>query len=368
MMEYNLDNAVKYHYGQFPPKNIDSNLFISEIIRATELIARYDQMLKNMHNSEILLAPLRSQEALISSRIEGTISTMDEIMEYEADENSTTRADVIETILYQRTLNNTQEALSDGYEISISLIKLMHQQLLSFGRGASKSPGEFKKEQNYLGDKGKKEIKFIPISPEKLLDGLEQLLDFIKNSPLPTLIKTALMHLEFEALHPFKDGNGRIGRMMITLNLWKEQILTQPHFYISGYFETHKDEYINQMRQVSKQQSWNEWIKFFLNAVSEQALKNLELAEAIKQLYDDTKLEFSSLLASKWNVEILDFLFTFPVFRSSKFVSKTGIPNSTATQIIKRLEERGYLMLKEEAAGRRAALYSFEPLMRIVRV
>ncbi len=367
-MDYNIDNAVNYHYGQFPPNDIDTNIFIQELVEATDVIARYDQMLKNMHNSEILLAPLRNQEAIISSRIEGTISTMDEIMEYEADENSSTRADVIETILYQRALKNAQNGLSDGYEFSLSFIKQIHQQLLSFGRGANKSPGEFKKEQNYLADITKKEIQFIPISPEKLTDGLENLLQYIHNNTLPSLVKTALMHLEFEALHPFKDGNGRIGRMLITLNLWREQVLSQPHFYISGYFETHKDEYIYQMRSVSQNQTWNEWVKFFLRAVKSQAEKNLEIAEDIQNLYDNTKMEFSDLLSSKWNMEIVDFLFTYPVFRNNNFTSKTGIPNSTATQIIKKLHEQGYLLLKEEASGRRSAMYSFEPLMRIVRV
>src|SRR5690606_33604444 len=201
-------------------------------IKATDALARFDQMLKNLHNNEILLAPLRNQEAVISSRIEGTISTMDEIFQYEADDNGdniNVRTDVIETILYQRALKNAQKALEDGYNLSTSFIKLMHQQLLSLGRGAAKSPGQFKREQNYLADKIKRKIQFIPISPEKLDEGLDNLFDYLKNSKDPALVKTALMHIEFEALHPFQDGNGRIGRMLITLFLWKEGILSQPH-------------------------------------------------------------------------------------------------------------------------------------------
>ena len=244
----------------------------------------------------------------------------------------------------------------------------MHQQLLYLGRGANKSPGEFKKEQNYLADRPRKEIQFIPIRPENLEEGLEKLFNYLNTCDLPPLIKTAIMHLEFEALHPFKDGNGRIGRMLITLNLWREKILSQPHFYISGYFEDHKDEYIEQMRNVSKTKDWNEWIKFFLNAVESQAIRNLEIAESIKNLYETTKMEFSDILSSKWNMEILDFIFTYPVFRNNKFVSTTKIPNATAVLIIRKLVENGYLVLREEAAGRRAAMYSFEPLMRLMRV
>lgn len=371
-MEYSLENAVRYHYDKFPPKDIDLTSFIQELIGATEALARFDQMLKNLHNTEILLAPLRNQEAVISSRIEGTISTMDEILQYEADhdgiENTSARADVVETILYQRALKNAQSALEDGYPFSINFVKQMHQQLLFVGRGARKHPGEFKKEQNFLADKIKKEILFIPISPEKLIDGLELLFQYLEESDLPALIKTAIMHLEFEALHPFQDGNGRIGRMLITLNLWKEELLSQPHFYISGYFEEHKEEYIQYMRNVSVSNDWNEWIKFFLIAIENQAIRNLEIAENIKNLYEQTKAEFSELLASKWNLEILDYIFTNPIFRNNKFVRSTGIPNATAVPIIKKLVEAEYLVLREESSGRRAALYAFEPMMKLVRV
>lgn len=370
-MEFSTTEAVNYHYDKFPPTNINYSNFITEIIKATDALARFDQMLKNLHNNEILLAPLRNQEAVISSRIEGTISTMDEIFQYEADDNGdniNVRTDVIETILYQRALKNAQKALEDGYNLSTSFIKQMHQQLLSLGRGAAKSPGQFKREQNYLADKIKRKIQFIPISPEKLDEGLDNLFDYLKNSKDPALVKTALMHIEFEALHPFQDGNGRIGRMLITLFLWKEGILSQPHFYISGYMEENKDQYINTMRQVSEKNDWEEWIKFFLVAVEKQAILNLEVAEKIKNLYEQMKVEFTELLSSKWSLNTLDFVFTNPVFRNNKFTSTAGIPSATAASITKKLMEGGYLKQKEEASGRRPALFSFEPLMKIVRV
>ncbi len=371
-MDVNLDNAVTYHYDRFPPDNINYESFIQELISATETLARFDQMIKNLHNSELLLAPLRNQEAVLSSRIEGTISTIDEILQYEADSDGglseNARADVVETILYQRALKNAQLALQDGYNFSLSFIKQMHQQLLFHGRGAVKSPGEFKKEQNFLADRAAKKIQFIPISPEKLNDGLYDLINYIENNPSPALIKTGVAHVEFEALHPFQDGNGRIGRMIITLLLWKSGVLSQPHFYISGYFEEHKDEYIEAMRNVSKNNDWNEWIKFFLIAVQQQATRNLEIAERIRNLYEDMKAEFTDLLSSKWSVVVLDFIFTNPVFRNNKFVSTTQIPAATVTGVIKKLIDGRYLIQKEAASGRRPALYSFEPLMRLVRV
>lgn len=370
-MDFNTTEAVNYHYDKFPPININYSSLIKEIISATDALARFDQMLKNLHNNEILLAPLRNQEAVISSRIEGTISTMDEILQYEADDNGdnlNVRSDVIETILYQRVLKNAQNALENGYSISTSFIKQMHQQLLSFVRGATKSPGKFKTEQNYLADKIKNKIQFIPISPEKLNDGLEGLFKYLKENNDPPLIKTALMHLEFEALHPFQDGNGRIGRMLITLFLWKEGILSQPHFYISGFLEENKDLYIDTMRQVSEKNNWEAWIRFFLKAVENQAILNLEIAKSIKTLYEQMKNEFTELLSSKWSLNTLDFVFTNPVFRNNKFTSSSGIPNATAASITKKLLDNGYLLQKEEASGRRPALYSFEPLMKIVRV
>ncbi len=371
-MDFNLKNAVTYHYDQFPPDNINYEIFIQELISATETLARFDQMIKNLHNSELLLAPLRNQEAVLSSRIEGTISTIDEIMQYEADSDGglseNARADVIETILYQRALKNAQSALEDGYNFSLSFIKQMHQQLLYLGRGAAKSPGEFKKEQNFLADRATKKIQFIPISPEKLNDGLSDLIHYIENNDSPALIKTGIAHVEFEALHPFQDGNGRIGRMLITLLLWKSGVLSQPHFYISGYFEEHKDEYIETMRNVSLNNDWNGWIKFFLTAVKQQATRNLEIAERIRNLHEEMKAAFTDLLSSKWSLNILDFIFTNPVFRNNRFVSTTQIPAATATGVIKKLMDRGYLVQKEAAAGRRPALYSFEPLMRLVRV
>lgn len=376
-MNINLDNAVFYHHGKFPPEIIQYQGIIPALTGAIEAIARYDQMLKNMHNGEILLAPLRNQEAVISSRMEGTISTMDEILQYEADYPETdgksvygvnVRSDIIETVLYQRTLKNTQKAMSEGYPLTKSLLKGMHQQLLSFGRGANKSPGEFKKEQNYLADTFKKSILFVPISPEKLEEGLDRLFSYINENQDHILIKTGVTHLEFEALHPFQDGNGRIGRMLITLMLWNANIISAPHFYISGYFENNKNTYIDLMRRVSETGDWNEWIVFFLNAIETQAKQNLEIAKNIRRLYEEMKSIFSDTLSSKWAVMAQDFIFTNPIFRNSQFIEKSGIPSTTATRFTKLLVEKGILTTKEEAAGRKSALYSFDMLMDLVRV
>lgn len=372
---YNISQAIKYHYNQFPPKDIQYPLIIKDLLEATEMLARYDQLLQTLHNQELLLAPLRSQEAVISSRIEGTISTIDEILELEAqcaiegDFDQESRSDIVETLLYQRTLKTAQKNLEEGYSISHFLIRQMHQQLLSAGRGSHKSPGQYKTEQNYLGDRGNRNIKFIPISPDALPQSLDNLFEYLKsNKEHPELLKTASMHLEFEALHPFQDGNGRIGRMLITLYLWQAGMISSPHFYISAFFEENKDEYITAMRAVSAENKWTEWASFFLKAVAEQAKSNCLIAERIRYLYEGMKIKIAEILSSKWSMQVCDFLFTNPKFRGSTLYTQTDIPKNTAAQFLRKLVDEEIIIQQSPPSGRKAALYSFEPLLNLVRV
>lgn len=373
-IELNFENAVHYHSEKFPPKSLDYQRLIPGIANATAALARYDQMLKNMHNSEILLAPLRSQEAVISSRMEGTVSTIDEIFRYEADYDEqigsagNTRSEVIETLLYQRALKAAQAAMQEGQPLSQFLIRGAHERLLSFGRGATKSPGQYKTEQNYLADRTMRNILFVPIGPERLQEGMDALFKYLEESNDIPLIKAAISHVEFESLHPFKDGNGRIGRMIITLLLWKSQIISAPHFYISGFLEENKDVYIDTMRAVSEKDAWTEWCIFFLEAVEKQAVRNLQIAESISDLYETMKQEFAESLSSKWSVAALDFVFTNPVFRNSKFTRSSGIPAPTAMRFARVMTEKKFLTVVEEPSGRRSALYAFEPLLQLVRV
>jgi len=374
--ELNLDDAVNYHYGTFPPPKteLDYSKLVKPLTKAANSIARFDQMLKNiLHNSEFLIAPLIDQEAILSSRMEGTISTMDEILEYEADyeesdNGANVRSDVIETILYRRALTYAEKAIKEKQPISSWLVRAIHQILLSYGRGATKSPGKYKTEQNYLSGRNKRNIKFIPTSPEMMTSGLEELFSYMNNSTEEALIKTAISHVEFEAIHPFEDGNGRIGRMLITLMLWNEKVISAPHFYVSGYFEENKDMYIDAMRNVSKHNDWTSWCIFFLEAVEQQAIKNLEVAESIQNLYEEMKLLFQKKLSSKYYNQALDFVFTHPVFRNNKFTRGSGIPNSTAYKLITILTDEGLLKIVEEPSGRRAALYQFTPLLELIRV
>lgn len=374
----NLDtrHAIHYHLGAFPPTGLDYSRLMSSLLDATAALARYDQMLAGLHNSELFLAPLRGQEAVVSSRMEGTISTLDEILqleaEYDDDDNVEAarefRSDAIETVLYRRALNTAQHRLEQGQPLSESLVKSIHRQLLSFGRGAAKSPGAYKREQNYIGEHASRRVSFVPIAPEHLPAGMEALFRLIGDESMPMLLRTALAHAEFEALHPFEDGNGRVGRMLITLMLWQGRVIAAPHFYISRYFEDHKDEYLERLRQVSAAGDWLGWCQFFLTATQRQAVTNLETAQAIGNFYDEMKPRFAELLASRYAVTALDYLFTNPVSNNSRFTQRAGIPKQTAARFTRVLQQAGLLQVVREAAGRRPAIYRFEPLMERVRV
>jgi len=369
--DYDLSIVVSYHYGQFPPNDLELQALLGPLARAQDAISRYDQMLISLPNSELLLAPLRQNEAVISSRMEGTISTVDEVMIYEAevDDGSVrhSRDDVVEVALYSSVLRRAQNAVSDGEPINEGLIKNAHRVLLSLGRGASKSPGQYKTEQNYIGDDRRKVIFFKPISPIQLEPAMHDLLRFIEQSSMLHLFKVAIAHVEFEALHPFNDGNGRIGRLLITLLLWKFGLIHKPYFYVSAYFETHKEEYIELMRNVSENDDWTSWVVFFLNAISAQAELNLMTAQKISSLYDEMKETFRDISGSKWHIAAQDYIFENPVFKNRQLIKKSGMPKHVATRITKLLHEGGLLRELSPASGRRGAFYMFEPLMEIVR-
>lgn len=373
-MELNFDQAITYHEGTFPPPSIEYPRIIEPLLEANDALARYDQALVHLHNRELFLAPLRNQEAVLSSRMEGTISTVDEILEYDSDTEEekdvgNVRSDILETILYRRALNYAQAEMEEGRPMNHGLLRSMHQLLLSFGRGAAKSPGQFKIEQNYIGDERTGKISYIPISPEKLPEGLDRLFDYISDETHPALIRTAFAHVEFEALHPFKDGNGRIGRMLITLMLWSSGIISSPHFYISRYMEEYKTDYIAHMKAVSAEQGWTNWLLFFLEAIKQQADYNLGAMNRIRELYENMKGVFSETTGSKHAIALLDAVFTNPVFRNQQICKRSKVPPATVKRFTKALlaDERRLLRIVREAAGSRAAIYSFEPLLEIIR-
>ena len=371
---YDASEAVEYHYNGFPPKAIDYQRLAKPLTAATAALARYDANLEKLHNKELLLAPLRNAEAVVSSRIEGTIATLDEILKIQADaedtgddDHSAYRQEAIEVYSYTRAVRHAQSLIDNGLPISSRLIREAHSRLLFFGRGADKAPGQFKKDQNYVADKRNKKILFVPASVEALETGIADLERYIHDENIEPLIQTAVMHAEFEALHPFKDGNGRLGRMLIPLNLWQRGIIHAPHLYVSAAIEERREEYVDRLREVSGSGNWNDWIAFFLEILQRQAVLNMQITDRIGLLYTEMQIRFREVLNSQWAPLAVEYVFGKPVFRNSAFTNTSGIPSQTAHRLARQLVEAGLLTVVEQASGRRAALLSFQPLLQIVR-
>lgn len=373
---YDLSGAANYHYGHFPPASnaIDYARLAPLLTKATAALARYDTKLERLHNKELLLAPLRNAEAVVSSRIEGTIATLDEILRIQADDdedgndsNERYRSEAIEVYSYTRAVKRAQMMIDQGIPISSRLIREAHSQLLFFGRGADKTPGEFKRDQNYVVDTRNKKILFVPMDENRLDDGVAALERYIHDLTIEPLVQTAVMHVEFEALHPFKDGNGRLGRMLIPLNLWQRGIIHAPHFYVSPAIEERREEYVDRLRAVSERNAWTDWIAFFLEILHRQAELNLSITDKIEVLYQEMNERFRDILKSQWSTVALDYIFTKGYFRNSSFTANSGIPSQTAHRISKQLIDDGMLTVVEAAAGSRAAMLAFRPLLEVVR-
>ena len=370
-----MENAVQYHHGKFPPKNINFEKLIIPLGKASDSVARYDALLQQLHNPDPFLAPMQSTEAVVSSRMEGTVATLDEVLtiEADADENDgieefrAYRQEAIEVFSYKRSMRVAQQLINDGLPISSRLFKIAHSYVLFLGRGADKTPGEYKTDQNYIADRNSKNIHFIPIEPNLLENGIAKLENYINSDQTDILIQTAIAHVEFEALHPFKDGNGQLGRMVIPLVLWTKGKIHSPHFYVSKTIEQRRDEYIEKMRMVSAQDEWTEWIIYFLEIVDQQAQHNITIINEIIELYNSMKEEFRNVLSSQWNQVALDYVFTNPIFRNNSFTNKAGIPKHTAHKMSRALVEAGLLSTIEAASGQRPSLLAFRPLLDLVR-
>jgi len=369
---YDCSHAVGYHLGTFPPKNLDLTTLLIPLTDTVTALTRFDTMLRSLQNSELLLAPLRARDAVVSSRMEGTISTLEEVLRLEAnvddpDASPVGRNDTIEVALYARALKQAERQMAEGYPLSEHLIRTAHKTLLSYGRGAEKRPGQFKTEQNYIGDRRRKRIDFIPIAPDQLGPAMETLVRFMQDGSLQPILRTALAHAEFEALHPFEDGNGRVGRMLITLMLWQSGVLSAPHFFVSDYFERNKDEYIERLRAVSDSGDWTGWCQFFLAALQSQASENIDIVGRIQALYEEMRERLRDLLRSRWSGDVLNYVFANPIFRNSRFTRDSGIPKPTANGFTNRLVDAGILSVLVPPAGRAPGLYSFPALLDIVQ-
>jgi Fic family protein len=362
---------VHYHLGKFPPATLDWARLIPLIGPANAGLARYDGLLSAIPNADILLSPLTTQEAVLSSNIEGTHVTIGEVLEVEAGAESEAftqpkRDDVEEVLNYRKAMHACVEELKNR-SLSQHVLRGAHSILMQGVRGRDKTPGSYRTDQNWIGPKGcpLEGASFVPIAPEHLQAGMDDWEKYLNATQADTLVQLAILHVEFEALHPFKDGNGRLGRMLIPLFLYQRKLLASPDFYMSEYLEAKREEYQERLRAVSREDDWTSWCAFFLQGIKEQASENERKARRILDLYGKTKDQVVELTHSQHSIKALDFMFNTPIFSTPTFVRFSSIPKPTASRILTLLRDKGILLTVREGRGRRAGIYVFRELLNI---
>lgn len=359
-----------------PLKAIDWERHVTLIGKANAALARYDGILLGMVNPEVLLSPLTTREAVLSSRIEGTQASLEEVLQYEADvgdpeknqvqPDSPQVRDIHEIINYRKAMGTAVEKMA-GRPFGINTIRELHRILLTGVRGRYKDPGEIRRIQNYIASPGAPidQATFIPPSPEIIMDALSNWEDYLYWTEKDPLVQLAVLKAQFELIHPFRDGNGRIGRMLVPIILYHKKILSQPMFYISAYLERNRDVYYERLLAISREGDWNGWISFFLEALVLQSEENSKKARAILELYNGMKTRIAKITRSQYSIQTIDVLFSSPIINSSDFSIKSGIPDRTAQRIIQRLEQDGILRLIRQGRGSRSPTYLFLDLLDI---
>ena len=352
-----------------PPKDLDWSALVSHVGQAHAAVARYDGRLEAIPNPRVFLSPLLTQEAVLSSKIEGTQATLEEVLEFEADPSSQHERteDIKEIINYRRALSHAEHRL-DERPLTLNLIREMHHILLEGVRGANKSRGHFRTDQNWIGKPGSpiQNATYIPPHPLDVLECLSDWEKYYHADEKDRLVQLALLHAQFELIHPFLDGNGRMGRLFIPLFLYEKRILSSPTLYVSAYLERTRSEYYARLQAISEDGAWEEWIVYFLKAVTEQALENSRKTKEILDLYNESKEIVANTTRSRYAIQTLDYLFKNPIFTGSSFVLHSHVPKPSAARILKNLQKDGIVQLLREGRGRRPALYMFRRLMNIV--
>lgn len=344
---------------------------ISRVSKASAALAYYNGILESMINPEIFLSPLETKEAVFSSRIEGTVATIDEVLRYEVDlkpENSSKQNDIIEVLNYRNATRLAKDWLNRGMPFNVTMICAIQEHLMEGVRGKDKNPGEIRKEQVWIGPKGSKidKASFVPPEPTGLKTHLDNLFAFLESDEHEILIQTAIMHAQFEIIHPFMDGNGRTGRILIPLFLWQKKRLKSPMFYISEYFDEFRDDYIGSLLLISQKKNWEQWVNFFLGAVITQAERNADKAGQVLQLYNEMKELVVNISNSPFGIKVLDTLFSMPIFRSTDFKQISGLNSQTTYRIITKFKEVGILSTLRKAAGNTPEVLRFDKLYNLL--
>lgn len=355
------------------PLQLNWEALIPFIGAANRALANFNGALYGMPNADLLLAPLTTQEAVLSSRIEGTQATFGEVLKFEAGEQpeqESRRLDIQEILNYRTALQIAERELRTR-PFNLNLLLRLHSILLDSVRGRDKGRGHFRKVQNWIGRPGSRieEAHYVPPGPErlpKLLDNWEKYYHADRPDPL---VQLALIHGQFEIIHPFIDGNGRLGRILIPLFLFERELLSRPVFYLSAYIEEHKHEYMAGLKALSSGEglgAWNKWVEFFLRAVTEQAQRNLQSARSVIDLYERMKAEIIKITHSRYAVPLLDLLFERPVFSPPQFEGRAGMPSKQMLMtLLGKLKDGGILVVMRESSGRRSRILAFAELVNL---
>lgn len=342
-----------------PPVKIEGTL--NQLLADANIaLGRLDTMGYLLPNVDYIIAMYVRKEALLSSQIEGTQASLEDIFEYESHAPVKNIHDIEEVVNYIKALNHGLKRIKE-FPMSIRLIKEIHCILLSETRGREKTPGEFKRSQNWIGPAGStlKNASFIPPPPAEALDAMGQLeLYMHREGGLPILITCALIHYQFETIHPFLDGNGRLGRLLITFYLCWKGIMQKPLLYLSYYFKLHRQEYYDRLNLVRERGDYEQWIEFFLKGIIWTSASALETIKQVLALADThKKLLVQRKIASPLAIGLLDFLFVKPHLTIQEVVDHFQISFQIAQNLVTQFATLG--ILKEITGKKRNRRFSY---------
>ncbi len=332
-------------YCAFVPNPLDPIVhfdlpLINALSRADRALSELAGIARTLPNPHLLIRPFMRREAVLSSRIEGTQASLSDLLYFEAaNTGAPALPDVREVANYIRALEHGLARLGT-LPLSLRLIREMHEQLMEGVRGEHQTPGEFRRSQNWIGPPGctLMDATYVPPPVEEMERALDLFEKYLHAEPgLPLLVRLALIHYQFEAIHPFLDGNGRIGRLLITLLLCVDGMLPQPLLYLSAYFERHRDEYYHRLMEVSRNGDWNAWILYFLNGVEAQSRDAIERSDALLSLWSSYRHRLQEARASALLLRLVDALFSYPAINTSMAAASLGVTFASAQANIDKL-------------------------------
>lgn len=331
-------------------------------------LGRLDSASLLLPDSMLFLYSYIRKEAVLSSMIEGTQSSISDLLLYELEQLPGVPVDdVREVSNYAAALNHGIARLSEGFPLSLRLLKEIHGILLSKGRGSNQTPGEFRRSQNWIGGTRPGNAKFVPPPPESLLECVGELELFLHNQPehSPVLLKAALAHVQFETIHPFLDGNGRLGRLLITLLLCEQKVLKDPMLYLSLYFKTHRQYYYDLLNSVRVTGDWESWLEFFAEAVIFTANQAVDTIRELHELSQADREKISGLGRSSVSTLIIHrILLERPIVKAGWLVEKTGISHATINKCLNHLKDLD--IISELTGRRRDRIFSYTRFIEIL--